>query len=96
MSAVSTEGKIIEKSLPRSVRTKYGQRSVADAKLEDETGSVNLSLWEQQIDEVEVGDIVKINGAYVTEFSNQLQLNIPRSGVLEVTGKATMNDTLEL
>jgi ssDNA-binding replication factor A large subunit len=45
---------------------------------------------------VGVGDIVKIDGAYVTEFSNQLQLSIPRSGVLEVKSKGTIDDTLEI
>jgi len=96
MSSVSTEGKIIAKSEPRRVRTRYGPRSVADAELEDETGTINLSLWEQQINLVDVGDMVKINGAYVTEFSNQLQLNIPRSGVLELKSKGAINDTLKI
>lgn len=96
MSVVSTEGKIIAKSEPRRVRTRYGPRSVADAELEDETGTINLSLWEQQIEIVDVGDIMKINGAYVTEFINQLQLNIPRSGVLEVKSKGTIDDTLKI
>ena len=94
MSSVSTEGKIIAKSEPRSVRTRFGQRSVADVDLEDETGIIKLSLWEQQIDLVDVGYTVKISGAYITEFSNQLQLNIPRSGVLEVKSKGTIGDTL--
>ena len=94
MSVVSMEGKIIAKSEPRSVRTRFGPRSVADAELEDETGTIKLSLWEQQIDLVDVGDIVKINGAYITQFSNQLQLNIPRAGVLEVMSKGTKDDTL--
>ena len=96
MSGISTEGKIIAKSEARSVRTRYGPRSVTDAQLEDETGTINFSLWEQQIDLVDVGDIVKINGAYVTEFSGQLQLNIPRSGILEVKSKSTIDDTLKI
>ena len=96
MSVVSMEGKIIAKSEPRSVRTRFGPRSVADAEIEDETGTIKLSLWEQQIEMVNVGDTVKINEAYVTQFCNQLQLNIPRSGVLEVKSKGTIDDTLEI
>jgi len=84
MSGISTEGKITEKSEPRSVNTRYGQRSVADATLEDETGSIKMTLWQDQIDSVNTGDEVAIRGAYVTEFRDQLQLNIPRSGKLEV------------
>jgi hypothetical protein len=84
MNGVSMEGKIIEKSDPRNVNTRYGQRSVAEVILEDETGTIHLSLWEQQIDLVNVGDRVRITGAYVTEYRDVLQLNIPRSGTIEV------------
>jgi len=97
MNGVSTEGKIIAKSEPRSVRTRYGPRSVADVKLEDETGTINLSLWEQQIDLVNVGDIVSIKGAYVTEFRNEMQLNVPRSGTIDVVSKGSYGqDKLEI
>jgi len=40
MSGVSVEGRITEKSTSRRVKTRYGQRSVADATLEDETGTI--------------------------------------------------------
>jgi len=85
MSGITVEGKIVDLSEPRRVRTRYGLRSVADATLQDETGSIKLSLWEEKIDSVNIGDKVKISGAYVTEFRNELQLSIPRSGKLETT-----------
>ncbi len=86
-SSISVEGTITEKSVPRRVNTRYGPRSVADATIEDETGAIKLSLWEENIDLVNIGDKVKINNAYVTEFRNELQLNIPRSAKLEITEK---------
>ena len=85
MSGITVEGKIVDLSEPRRVRTRYGLRSVADATLQDETGSIKLSLWEEKIDSVNIGDKVKISGAYVTEFRTELQLSIPRSGKLETT-----------
>lgn len=98
MSGIPIEGKITEKSEPRRVNTRYGPRSVADAKLEDETGAIKLSLWEENIDMVDIGDEVTINGAYVTEFRNEIQLNIPRSGKLEIRKKRAREevDILEL
>jgi replication factor A1 len=97
LSEVSTEGKITGKSEPRAVNTRYGRRSVADITLEDETGTIKMSLWEAQIDRVNIGDKVSISGAYVTEFRNELQLNISRSGKLEVNAEETAakNNTLE-
>ena len=83
MRGVFADGKIVDVSEPRKINTRYGQRSVADATLEDRTGKIKLSLWEDMIDKVRVGDEVAISGAYVTEFRNELQLNISRSGKLE-------------
>jgi replication factor A1 len=84
MSSITVEGEIVDKSETRRVRTRYGPRSVADVTLQDETASIKLSLWEERIDTVNTGDTVKVSSAYVTEFRNELQLNIPRSGKLEI------------
>jgi replication factor A1 len=85
MNGISLKGKIVEKSDPRRVNTRYGERSVADAVLEDETGRIKLSLWEEKIEMINVGDSVSVGDAYVTEFRGELQLNVPRSGKIEVT-----------
>jgi len=93
MNGVLTEGEITDKSEPRTVNTRYGRRSVADVTVEDETGTIKMSLWEEQIGRVNIGNKVTISGAYVTEFRNELQLNIPRSGKLEInTEKAAGKD----
>jgi replication factor A1 len=84
MSNVTVEGKIIDISETRDVQTRYGKRSVADAIIEDETGQIKLSLWENQISSVSVGDRVMVTGAYATEFRDTLQLSIPRSGKIEL------------
>jgi replication factor A1 len=85
VSDITVEGKITDKSEPRRVNTRYGPRFVCDSTIEDETGAIQLSLWEENIEKVNIGDTVKANGAYVTEYRNQLQLNIPRSGKIEIT-----------
>ena len=84
MSKVAIKAKIVDISETRSVRTRYGVRSVANATLEDETGQIGLSLWEDQIGSVSIGDIVSIEGGYITEFRDELQLNIPRAGKIKV------------
>ena len=84
MSNVALEGKIIDVSDSREVNTRYGQKRVADATLEDDSGTIKLSLWEAQIDTVKVGARISISGGYVTEFRDEMQLNLPRSGKLDV------------
>jgi len=83
-STISIQAKVIDISDSRDVQTKYGKRSVADATLEDDSGQISLTLWEEKISSIKVGDIVTIAGAYVTEFRDKLQLNIPRTGKIEI------------
>lgn len=84
LSGITIEAKVVEVSEPRDVNTKYGVRSVADAILEDDTGQIKFSLWEDQINAISAGDNVIVHGAYVTQFRNVLQLSIPKAGKLEV------------
>lgn len=84
MSGISVQGKVVDISETRDVQTRYGQKSVADAVIEDETGQISLTLWEDNISAVSVGDTVSVSGAFTTQFRDKLQLNVPRSGKLEV------------
>jgi len=84
MSNIVVSGKVIDISDPRDVNTRYGRKRVADAVIEDDSGQIKLSLWEGQIDTVSVGDKISVSGAYVTEFRDTMQLNIPKSGKLEI------------
>jgi ssDNA-binding replication factor A large subunit len=83
-SNITIQAKVIDISDSRDVQTKYGKRSVADATLEDDSGQISLTLWEEKIGSIKVGDVVDVAGAYVTEFRDKLQLNIPRTGKMEI------------
>ena len=62
MRKVDVEGNVIEKSDAREVRSRYTNETykVADATIEDETGTITLTLWNEQVIQVNVGDRVKI------------------------------------
>ena len=84
MSGIAIEAKVIDISEPRDVQTRYGKKNVADATLEDDSGQISLTLWEEKISSISVGDVIKITGAFVTSFRDKLQLNIPRNGNIEI------------
>jgi len=86
MRRVNVTGKIVDKSETREVQSRYGRGKlrVASATLQDETGSITLTLWNQQIDEVNVGDTVKIENGYTNSFRGEVQLNVGRYGKLSV------------
>jgi len=89
MRKVQVVGKIIEKPEAREVTLRTGQKArVADLTLEDDSGQIKLTLWDEQIDKVEVNDIVRIENGYVNSYKGEIRLNVGRFGKLEVIGKA--------
>ncbi|MCJ7479384.1 MAG: OB-fold nucleic acid binding domain-containing protein [Candidatus Nanohaloarchaeota archaeon QJJ-7] len=82
---VELEAKIKDIETPRVVSGKYGQKKITVANLEDDTGEIQVTLWEEQIDAVEEGAEVKVEGAYTRDWAGDLQLNIPRDGNIEVS-----------
>jgi ssDNA-binding replication factor A large subunit len=84
MKRVSVEAKVVEKGDPREVRSRYKDETyrIVDAVIADETGSIKLTLWNEQIEQVNVGDNIKIENGYVTSFKNEVQLNVGKFGKL--------------
>ncbi|MCJ7559876.1 OB-fold nucleic acid binding domain-containing protein [Candidatus Bathyarchaeota archaeon] len=86
MKRVNVEAKVVEKSNPREVTSRYKDETykVADAVVADDTGSIKLTLWNEQIDQVNVNDTIKIENGYVTSFKGEIQLNVGKFGKLTV------------
>ena len=86
MKRISIEGKVVEKSDAREVQSRVRDQTyrVADAVIADETGSIKLTLWNEQINQVNVDDVVKIENGYVTSFRGEIQLNAGKYGKLTV------------
>ena len=84
-SDVNIEAEVTEKSYAREVRSRYGSiLMVADATLKDETGIITLTLWNDQVRQVNVGDKIKIEKGYAKSFRNVLQLSTGKYGKLTV------------
>jgi replication factor A1 len=86
MKRVNVEAQVTEKGNPREVMSRYKDETytVADAVVADETGSIKLTLWNEQIDQVNVNDKIRIENGYVTSFKGEIQLNVGRYGKLTV------------
>jgi replication factor A1 len=67
--------------------SKFGRDlRVADSVLEDESGTIKLSLWNEDIDRFKAGDKVKIVNGYVNEFQGEKQLTAGKYGRIEKEG----------
>ncbi|MDO8643018.1 MAG: SOSS complex subunit B family protein [Candidatus Woesearchaeota archaeon] len=72
------------------VRTfaKFGKEGrVCNATAKDASGEIKLSLWNEQVDQVNVGDKIKITNGYVSEWQGEKQLSTGKFGTLEVVSK---------
>lgn len=85
MRRVDTEGEIADVSPTREVTLRTGDAAkVADATLKDESGTIKLSLWDDQIDVVVKGARVRVTNGYINTFRGERQLNVGRYGKIEV------------
>ena len=82
---INVEGEITEKTYAREVRSRYGRvLIVSDATLKDETGKITLTLWNEQVKQVMVGDHIKIENGYAKTYQNILQLSTGKYGKITV------------
>jgi replication factor A1 len=85
MKRVSLKAEMLEIPKSRVVYTRYGTTAcISNALIRDETGSMKMSLWNQQIDMVHKGDVVDVKNGEVAWFSGEMQLRLGRSGSLSV------------
>ena len=83
-SGVNITATIKEIEEPRSF-DKFGKTvRVANAVIEDDSGTIKLTLWNEDIDKVKVGDKVRVTNGYVNEFQDEKQLTSGKFGKLEV------------
>jgi len=80
-------GKVPKVSSPIDIRTRYGPARVATATLEDDSGAISLNLWRAQIDLVKLGDLVKVENAFVNTFRENLELNLGADGRISVMSR---------
>lgn len=66
---------------------KYGRDlRLRNAVVTDGDDEIKLTLWNDDVDKVKIGSIVKITNGYVNEFQGQKQLTTGKFGKLTVEG----------
>jgi len=65
---VEIELDIVDKEEPRAFN-KFGKEGkVCNATAKDASGTVKITLWNEQADQVNTGDKIKISNGYVNEW----------------------------
>lgn len=84
MRNVTVEGTVEEKAVARMVRSRRRREtlSVTEAGFVDASGRVLLTLWNEQIRQVGVGDRLRVENGYTSSYQGIIQLNVGRAGKL--------------
>jgi hypothetical protein len=83
MTNVNLKAKVLEVAEPKRVVTRQGNYAdVAKALIADETGTISLCLWNEQIHSISVGDTVQICNAKTSMFKGERQPTLSTREVL--------------
>jgi replication factor A1 len=97
MRHLNIKAQVLEASQPRNVATRYGfYTNVANALIADETGTIKISLWGSQINDVSVHDVIQIKNAHVGRFRGELQLRVGRYGKISVLKHAQPQNNISI
>src|SRR3989338_4615366 len=78
---------VIEKGDIREFE-KFGKKViVCNAKIKDVTGEMTLTLWNEQVDNVKVGNKIHVINGWVSEWQGEKQLSTGKFGQLEIIGE---------
>jgi replication factor A1 len=90
---VNVEGVIVELGEKRTFN-KYGKNLVVlNGMLEDDSGKIKLTLWNDDANRFKEGDKIKVANGYVSEFQGEKQLTSGKFGTIEkISGNNTSND----
>jgi hypothetical protein len=85
MKRITIKARVVEVSQPRMVATRFGlHANVTNILITDETGTIQLPLWNKQTDGISVGGLVQVENATVIVFRGTRQLRVGRSGKVSV------------
>ena len=81
---VNLEAEIVSVDTPREIN-KYGRvLRVANVTIKDDSGTITLTIWNDEISKVKEGDRIKIEKGYVGEFQGKAQLTLGKFGKMTV------------
>lgn len=86
---VNVLGKVVSIGEEREIQPRFGgSRKLAEATIGDETGTVLLTLWENQIGSVSPDETIEIDNGYVTLVRGHVRLNVGKYGSISKSEEA--------
>ena len=81
MNHVNIRVRVLSISKSKQVTTGTGiEHEILEAKVEDETGSITLVLWDEKISSIKVEEVLQIENGFVTSFKGEWKINVGKYG----------------
>jgi replication factor A1 len=81
MKNVNIRIRVLSISKSKQVTTGTGiEHEILEAKVEDETGSITLVLWDEKISSIKVEEVLQIENGFVTSFKGEWRINVGKYG----------------
>ena len=83
---VNLKAKVVKKPLASTVYSRFDHNplGLSTSTISDETGSIKMPLWNNQINMVSIGDTIQIDKGRVKTFKGELQVSVGKTGKLKV------------
>lgn len=86
---VNVLGKVTSVGETKEIQTRYGEgRKLTEVVIGDETGLITLTLWGDQSNDVNQGDVLYIDNGYVTLVRGHMRLNVGKYGSIKKSDEA--------
>jgi len=86
---VNLLAKVVALGEQKEITPRYGTpRRLVEATIGDETGTVILTLWEDQISQVTADDVIQIDNGFVSLVRGHVRLNVGKYGTLAKSDQA--------
>ena len=81
---VNVLAKVLHKGEPKEINTKYGEtKHVTEAVVGDETGTIIMSLWNDQADLIAEGETIYVDNGYISLVRGHMRLNVGKYGAIK-------------
>jgi replication factor A1 len=96
---VNVLAKVLSIGEPKEVMGKFGDpRKVCEAVVGDDTATITLSLWNEQIGSIQKDEVILVDNGYVSLVRGHMRLNVGRYGNLSKSAEtiAEINQSLDM
>jgi len=75
---------VVSKESPKTFEKFGKQGKLCNVKLKDDSGEIKLTLWNDDVDSVNIGDKIHLENGWCSEYKGEKQLSSGKFGKIEV------------